>query len=96
MSKPVRIAPGARDDIREGEAYFDGKRAGLGDEFSDEVLGILDRIQHMPEMYGEVEDGAPTRRFGYVVYYRVHAAESEVLAVLHGSRIAGPHLRRGP
>lgn len=50
MSKPVRLTPGAREDLRQGEEYFDGKRAGLGDEFNDEVLGVLDRIQHMPEM----------------------------------------------
>ncbi len=67
MSVPVRTTPAARDDIREGEGYFEGRRAGLGAEFVDEVLATLDRIADTPLAYGEVGSGVRAvglQRFG--------------------------------
>jgi toxin ParE1/3/4 len=89
MSVPVRVTPAARDDIRYGERYFEGRRAGLGVEFVEEVLAILGRIGDMPLGYGELGDGVRAvglRRFGYVVYYRSDGTAAEVVAVLHGGR----------
>ena len=89
MNVPVRVTPSARDDIRQGEQYFDARRAGLGAVFVDEVLATFDRIGDMPLGYAEVEDevrAVGLRRFGYVVYYRSSGMEAEVVAVLHGGR----------
>lgn len=89
MSVPVRVTPAARDDVRQGEHYFERRRAGLGAAFVDEVLATLGRIGDMPLGYGEVGDGvraAGLRRFGYVVYYRSDGSAAEVLAVLHGGQ----------
>lgn len=86
---PVRVTPLARDDIRQGETYFNGKRVGLSNEFVDEVLAALDRIGDWPLAAGEVGDGVRAvgvRRFGYVVYYRTDGTAVEVLAVLYGGR----------
>ena len=89
MSVPVRVTPAARNDIRQGERYFEGQRVGLGAEFVDEALVTFDRIGDMPLGYGEVGEGVRAvglRRFGYVVYYRSDGTEAEILAVLHGGR----------
>lgn len=89
MSVPVQITPSARDDIRQGEQYFEGRQPGLGVEFVDEVLATFDRIGDMPLGYGEVAEGVRAvglRRFGYVAYYRFDGTVAEVLAVLHGGR----------
>ena len=89
MSVPVRATPSARDDIRQGERYFEGRRAGLGAEFVDEVLATFDQIGDMPLGYGVVGEGVRAvglRRFGYVVYYRSDGSAVEVVAVLHGGR----------
>lgn len=89
MSVPVRVTPLARDDIQQGERYFEGRRAGLGAEFVDELLATLGRIGDMPLGYGEVDEGVRAvglHRFGYVVYYRSDGTAAEVVAVLHGGR----------
>lgn len=92
MSVPVAVLPEARQDILDGRAFFEWKRAGSGAKFAAEVLMALDRIGAMPEMFGEVDPGvraAGVRRFGYVVYYRVMPSGVEVIAVLHGGRNPG-------
>ena len=87
MSVPVTVTPAARDDIRHGERYFEGRTAGLGEDFVDEVLAALGRVGVMPLDYGEVDDGVRARglrRFGYVVYYRSDETTAEILAVRMG------------
>src|SRR5438105_101211 len=89
VSVPVAVLPEARNDIVDGREFFEQCRSGLGTAFAVEVLGALDRIGRMPEMYGEISPGVRAggiRRFGYVVYYRVGPGGVEVLAVLHGGR----------
>jgi len=85
----VAVLPEARQDVLDGRAFFEQRRAGLGSVFAAEVLVALDRIGDMPELYGEVWPGvraAGVKRFGYVVYYRIKPGEVEALAVLHGGR----------
>ena len=92
MSVPVRVTPPTRDDIRQGERYFEGRQVGLGTAFVDEVPATLGRIGDHPLGYGEVGEGVRTagvRRFGYVAYYRVDGIGAEVVAVLHGGRRPG-------
>jgi plasmid stabilization system protein ParE len=89
VSLPVAVLPEARQDVLDGRAFFEGRRAGSGSAFGAEVLAALDRIGDMPELYGEVWAGvraAGVKRFGYVVYYRIKPGEVEVIAVLHGGR----------
>lgn len=89
MSLPVELLPSAQQDLIDARAWFDGRRAGLGEEFAVEVLDGLEQIGSMPELYGEVASGirgAGVKRFGYVIYYRVLSDLVEVLAIVHGSR----------
>ena len=89
MTKSVVITSEAKDDTRQGEAFFNSRRDRLGSEFVDEVLVTLDRIKLTPKGFGEVVPGVRAlalHRFSYVVYYRVLPKYVEVLGILHGSR----------
>ena len=81
--------PSAQQDLIDAQTWFNGRRAGLGEEFAVEVLDGLEQIGSRPELYGEVASGirgAGVKRFGYVIYYRILPNLVEVLAILHGSR----------
>jgi plasmid stabilization system protein ParE len=83
------IRPEAEDDLTDARDWFEAQRDGLGLEFLDAVEDVFARIQEMPELHGVEFKGvrrAGTRRFPYVVYYRLLVQSVEVLAVLHGSR----------
>ena len=91
MSLPIVLRPEAESDLLAARAWYEQQRAGLGEEFAEAVDQIVDRIRAMPELYEVVLQNVrrgKTRRFPYVVYYRVLEDRIEVLAVLHGSRDA--------
>jgi plasmid stabilization system protein ParE len=91
VSLPVVVRPEASRDMEEARDYIDSQRAGSGQAFLDRMKEALDRISALPEMYSVVARNvraARLRQFTYVVYYRVHDDQVEVLAVMHGSRDA--------
>jgi plasmid stabilization system protein ParE len=62
---------------------------GLGAAFLLSVEAVLDRIGRTPEMYATVYQDVRrvfTRRFPYVVYYRVEGHTVFVLGILHTGR----------
>ena len=62
---------------------------GLGEEFFGELLSQLDLIQENPEgwaIHYRKTRACPTRRFPYVIYYRVLSDRINVIAVQHGHR----------
>jgi toxin ParE1/3/4 len=64
-------------------------REGLGDEFAAEASAVFERLSSMPELHAirwQDVRTCRTRRFPYIIFYRVLADSVEVLAVLHGSR----------
>lgn len=66
-----------------------GWGSGLGLEFLAAIEDVFDRIQATPELHAGEYKGirrTVTKRFPYVVYYRLLVESVEVLAVLHGSR----------
>jgi toxin ParE1/3/4 len=89
MSLPVVLRPEAEQDLLTAHKWYEGQRVGLGDEFTEQVTAVLERVAEMPEMFAIFWEDVRTcrsRRFPYVIYYRVLADRVEVLAVLHGSR----------
>ena len=65
------IAPEAELDIAEAYVWYEGRRAGLGEEFLSSVDACLESIRRRPEMYPVVHEGyrrsLPTtqRRFAF-------------------------------
>lgn len=84
--------PEAKDELREGAAFYEGKREGLGQEFLTEVRGIATKIRQNPLRCGFVSPGyrcCRVRRFPYGIIYRVDADEVFVAAVMHLKRKPG-------
>lgn len=89
MTPRLFIRKAARADLAEACAWYEGRRAGLGDEFLDAVSASLVRIEAQPQLFSIAVDDirmAPLRRFPYVVYFVALPRHTSVLGVVHGRR----------
>jgi plasmid stabilization system protein ParE len=85
----LAIAPEAEVDIAEAYIWYEGRRAGLGEEFLSSVDACLERIRRGPQMYPVVHEGyrrSLTRRFPYAVFYETSDETVTIYAVFHTSR----------
>jgi hypothetical protein len=57
MPAELVIAPEAELDIAEAYVWYEGRRAGLGEEFLSSVDACLESIRRRPEMYPVVHEG---------------------------------------
>ena len=74
------IRPEAEADLVNARDWYERQRAGLGAAFLLCVEEVCERIDRTPEIYVAVYQDvrrAFTRRFPYVVYYRI--ADNEVV-----------------
>ena len=88
MPVELVIAPEAELDIAEAYLWYEGRRAGLGEEFLSSVDACLESIRR-PEMYPVVHEGyrrSLIRRFPYAVFYEPSEATVTIYAVFHTSR----------
>jgi toxin ParE1/3/4 len=89
MSLPLVFHPSVHADIDDAYRFYEGKRAGLGDDFLAAVEEVYRRISNNPlihqTVFQDVRRGL-TRRFPYAVLYRPHPDRVEVIAVYHTSR----------
>jgi plasmid stabilization system protein ParE len=89
VSLPAIYLPEAEDDVDTAYGWYEGQRAGLGDQFLEALRELVDRLQDNPQLYGVFRRdirAAPLRRFPYVVYYRDRGSDILVIAVQHGRR----------
>lgn len=87
----VRFLSPARSELREAVRWYNGKRAGLGREFADEVKKATQRIAQFPDAWPRISQNARRfllTRFPYRVIYLV---EDEIILI-----VAIMHLRRDP
>ena len=47
-SLPVVLRPEAEHDLLTAHVWYEGQRAGLGDEFTEQVTAALERVAEMP------------------------------------------------
>jgi plasmid stabilization system protein ParE len=83
------VRPEAETDLDEAFHWYDAQRAGLGQEFLDEVSRAFARIAKQPLRYAFVHREARRallRRFPYAVFYVVRDGRVMALAVLHQRR----------
>jgi plasmid stabilization system protein ParE len=83
------IAPEAELDIADAYVWYEGRRAGLGEEFLSSVDACLEGIRRRPEMYPVVHEDyrrSLIRRFPYAVFYEPSEAAVTIYAVFHTSR----------
>ena len=89
MPVELVIAPEAELDIAGAYVWYEGRRAGLGEEFLSSVDACLESIRRRPEMHPVVHEGyrrSLIRRFPYAVFYEQPEATVSVYAVFHTSR----------
>jgi plasmid stabilization system protein ParE len=89
MPVELVIAPEAELDIAEAYLWYEGRRAGLGEEFLSSVEACLESIRRRPEMYPVVHEGCRRsliRRFPYAVFYELSEATVTIYAAFHTSR----------
>ncbi len=89
MKRIIRLRDEAEEDLTAAASWYEQQRAGLGQEFLDEVLSTLQSIAEQPLRYPLVRRNARRAlmtRFPFGVYFRVEEAQIVVMAVMHGSR----------
>lgn len=89
MSRAFIVRPEAEDDLANARAWYEGRQAGLGDEFIEQVDAAFARIQRMPLVPAVTHRNARRvllKRFPYAVFYHVDDDQITVLAVYHTSR----------
>ena len=89
MTLPLVFRPVAQAEFDSATLWYEGQRAGLGNDFVSEVQQVLDTIANHPERYpivfGDLREGLVSR-FPYCVYYRVKSDRVVIIAVFHTSR----------
>ncbi len=79
----------ARVDVIKAFEWYEDKRPGLGEEFEEEVDAALKRVVESPETYAVAFAGMRrimTRRFPFIIYYRVETPKVIIFGVFHGHR----------
>jgi plasmid stabilization system protein ParE len=99
MAAKLVVAPEAALDSAEAYAWYEKRRAGLGEEFLSSADACLERIRRQPEMYAVVHETyrrALIRRFPFAIFYEYAGAVVTVYAVFHTSRDAEKWRERLP
>ena len=93
MNWQVFSRPEAENDVIEIAAWYDSRRAGLGDRFVEEFLAVLDELTINPLLHCRRHPHKNIRwrypkSFPYKVIYEVVEREKAVVvaAVLHAAR----------
>jgi plasmid stabilization system protein ParE len=86
IDRPVVLLTAAELDLEQAAAWYDRQLPGLGASLRLHIDATLQRIESHPELYPVVfrhVRRALTRRFQYIVYYRLQPTEIEVVAILN-------------
>ncbi len=89
MATELIFAPEVEQDLAEASAWYESRRAGLGEESLSCVDACIAAILRMPQtqavVYKQYRRGL-VRRFPYGVFYEHEGWTVTIYAVLHGSR----------
>ena len=99
MAVELVIAPEAEQDIADAYGWYEGRRAGLGEEFLSCVDACIQAICRTPEMHRTIHENyrrGLVRRFPYAVFYEYAADTVTVYCVFHTSQDADKWRQRLP
>jgi plasmid stabilization system protein ParE len=91
------VEPDAEEDVRAAFEWYNGERAGLGQESLNELTATFDRVREGPFTYQILRARtrhALLRRFPYAVYFSVVGDDVIVTTVLHSGRDPAIRQRR--
>jgi plasmid stabilization system protein ParE len=89
MTWLLLVRPEAEQDLAAAQDWYEQKRAGLGDEFLDEVAGAMRELADDPErtrLYYRQFRRVRLRRFPYKVFHQVIGERVLVFRVLHAKQ----------
>jgi plasmid stabilization system protein ParE len=89
MSLPIIFRRDARREFDQAYDWYEKHKAKLGEEFSESVHKVLERIAAHPQIHQCVYQDvrrAVLERFPYCVFYRVEKTRIRILAVFHTRR----------
>ena len=89
MAAELILSPEAEEDIAEAYAWYEVRRAGLGEELLSCVDALLEAICRTPAMCPVIHETyrrGLVRRFPYGVFYETGQNTVTVYAVFHTSR----------
>ena len=94
MTRPIRFAKPAADELLEAVRWYEARRPALGRELFDAVANTLELIANHPEIGDSTSVDHNTRRalvprFPYQVVYRLRPEETVIVAVAHLKRRPG-------
>jgi toxin ParE1/3/4 len=90
----LTILPAAQLEAADAAVWYDDQRAGLGDEFLEEVRRGLDRVRRERQFFSRADFYSGPReirrcalnRFPYVIVFECRPDETVVAAVSHTRR----------
>ena len=86
MSRSLQFTPATSADITDAYDWYEGQRAGLGEEFRGELRVAFTLLAEFSEAGPAVHHDLRRlllRRFPYAIYYRVAGIAIEVRGCLH-------------
>jgi plasmid stabilization system protein ParE len=94
VTRRLRTAEPAVEELREAVRWYEARRAGLGAELFDAVADTVELINSHPEIGEPTSADRKTRRalvprFPYQVVYRLRPDEIVIVAVAHLKRRPG-------
>lgn len=78
-----------QQDLDDAWNYYEDASSGLGDQFFEEFLSVIESIQQNPQRWGFANHGrrvALFKRFPYKLLYRVETERIKVLVLRHQKR----------
>ena len=86
MKRVVRAEPEADQDVQDAAMWYDSERAGLGEDFVNDIHQLTARIAENALQFPVVRDVARRgilSKFPYGVYFVVENGIAVVIAVIH-------------
>lgn len=69
----------AKDELEKAVLHYEGRKAGLGEEFAQEVEVAIQKIRDFPDAWPLISKDVRcclTRRFPYGIVYRIRRGKS--------------------
>ena len=88
MNPPI-FRPTAAADVEEAYRWYEGQRAGLGEEFLAAVSIVIESLESCPERFPVVyrqTHRVNLRRFPYGLFYRIIDDQVIIVVCMHGRR----------
>lgn len=79
----------ARVELYDAAIWYEERKAGLGEEFLDEFLNVLDYLEDKPLLFSIINNDfrqVVMKKFPFVIVYRIVDSEIRIISVFHTSR----------